>query len=354
MIVSDDDIKAAKILIIDDDQRDIQLLTAFLKDEGFQSVNGITDSRNSVKLYFENEFDLILLDLNMPYLDGFEVMKKFHSIDKPIHPPVLVLTGLHDDDIKIRALREGARDFVEKAFNAKEIISRVTNLLDMFLSHKRLNNYSTLLENAVFERTTQLLKTQSEVIERLALVAEYRDSETSAHTVRVGHYSKLLAQQLGFSDEEAELLFNAAPMHDIGKIGIPDSILLKPDNLNEKEWKIMQNHTYIGASIFDHGSTKLMQCAKTVALTHHEKWNGSGYPEKLAGKQIPVYGRIVKIVDVFDALTTIRPYKQAWSTQKAASLIAEESGTSFDPEITSLFIKILPEIEHIREKYTDS
>ena len=353
MIIMEDELKASNIMIVDDDLNFLKLLVELLEEAGFSSINHFNDPREAVNLYQTNHYDLILLDIKMPILDGFEVMEQFRKTNKLSVPPILVLTGLGEKKVRIRALREGALDFLEKTSDPEELITRVINTLQMSLSQKRLSDYSLTLENAVRDTTAKLEKAQAEVVSRLAYAAKYKDTETANHTIRVGWYSRIFARRLGYRNEECELLFDAAPMHDIGKIGIPDYILLKPGKLNAEEWEIMKTHTSIGGQIFADGSTRLMKFAQTIALCHHEKWDGSGYPKGLKGEKIPIFGRIVMLADVFDALTTVRPYKAAWGIEQALALIAEESGSSFDPKLVKIFMDALPEIKDIKKNIPD-
>lgn len=353
MIIMDDELKASRLMIVDDDPAFLTLLVELLSHAGFHSITDVSDPRDAINLYQNNNYDLILLDIKMPFLDGFEVMEQFKKTNKQSTTPILALTGLGEKQLKVRALREGAQDFLEKTSDPEELITRITNTLQMHLSQKRLSDYSQTLEKAVRDTTEKLEKAQAEIVSRLAYAAKYKDSETANHTVRVGWYSKIFATRLGYRNEECELLFDAAPMHDIGKIGIPDYILLKPGKLSADEWKIMKTHTTIGGQIFADGSTRLMKFARTIALSHHEKWDGSGYPKGLAGEKIPIFGRIVMIADVFDALTTVRPYKPAWDIEKALALISEEAGKSFDPKLVKLFWDALPEIKEVYKNNPD-
>jgi len=347
------EIKAASILVVDDEPFNVDILLDLLETDGFTNVTGISDSVEAVQLYKENDFDLVLLDITMPKLDGFQVMKEFSNILKSIYPPVLVLTALKDRETRLKALRSGARDFLEKPFDDEEVACRVTNLLEMHLSQKLFEKYSNTLEKSVIERTRKIEKTQSEILACLAYAAEYRDMDTANHTIRVGWYSRIIAEKYGFRNDELDLILHAAPMHDIGKIGISDTILLKPGKLDKEEFETMKLHSEIGAEILSKSNSRIMKYAKIIALTHHEKWNGSGYPKGLAGHKIPIQGRIVAIADVFDALSMDRPYKKAWPMDKILKLISEESGEHFDPKIVEILIESLPAILEIREKYKD-
>lgn len=349
----DNEIKSASILVIDDEPFNIDILLELLEVDGFTNITGLTDPVKAVKLYTEKEFDLVLLDLSMPIMDGFQVMKAFSSVIKVIYPPILILTAVKDRDTRLKALGSGARDFLEKPFDGDEVICRLSNLLEMFLSQKLLEKYTESLENAVRERTKKIEATQFEILDCLSYAAEYRDMDTANHTLRVGLYSRVIAEQYGFNNDELDLIQHAAPMHDIGKIGVSDTILLKPGKLNKEEFDKIKLHSEIGAEILSKSNARVIKYAKIIALTHHEKWNGKGYPKGLAGQKIPIQGRIVALADVFDALSMDRPYKKAWLLEKILSLLSEESGEHFDPHLVKLFMDSLPTILEIKEKYAD-
>ncbi len=260
---------------------------------------------------------------------------------------------LHNPSDGVPPLDSAAKDFINTPIEPTEFLYRMSHLLMDRLASLELRSYSETILNTVEQRNQELKESQTEIIECLGYAAEFRDSETGMHTIRVGHYSQCLAKAMGMSDIEAEHLLYAAPMHDVGKIGIPDKILLKPGRLDGKEWETMKQHTSIGEKILNRSKNKLLQQASIIAINHHEKWDGSGYPNGLKGTDIHLYGRIVAIVDVFDALTMERPYKKAWSTESALELIKEESGKHFDPSLVELFINSLPAILEIKNTYTD-
>ncbi|RDH86928.1 MAG: two-component system response regulator [endosymbiont of Seepiophila jonesi] len=352
-MITESEIKAGQILVVDDEPLNLLVVEEIFENAGYPNVQSTTDPKEAVTLFKQQRFDLVLLDLNMPGMDGFEVMSHFSEQNHEPQPPVLVLTAIGDRETRLRALRGGAKDFLVKPFDSEEVLSRAYNLLEVSLAHKLITHYSSTLERAVRAKTRELLETQAEIVKRLGYAAEFRDTETGEHTVRVGHHSRLLAIQIGLSTDEAERILYAAPMHDIGKIGIPDKILLKPGKLDADEWEIMKTHTTIGAKILRGSSNPLIECARTIALMHHEKWDGSGYPKGLKGHQIPIKGRIVAIADVFDALTMSRPYKSAWTIEGAMKLINEQSGIHFDPALVTAFNTILDQLIEIREQYAD-
>lgn len=343
----------SKILIIDDEAVNVAILEELFDISGFTNVEGVSDPVKSIDLYQNNEYDIVLLDINMPVMNGFDVMNKYETINKENPPPVLVLTALNDDETRMKALTGGASDFVTKPFRPDEIISRVYNLLELHCAKKKLFTLNKELERRVEQRTLDFIQSQKEALRSLGVAAEYRDMDTASHTIRVGWYSRLLGEKIGISGNDLEILFQAAPMHDIGKVGIPDSILLKQGKLTPDEWSIMQSHCEIGSRILENHTSPLMLAAKEIAKCHHEKWDGSGYPHNLKGKDIPINARIVIIADIFDALTIERPYKKQWPVDKAVEYIKSESGQFFEPELIKVFDDVLPEFIKIQEKFND-
>ena len=347
------DFKSASILVVDDEEANVRLIEKILHSKGFKNVICTQKPLEVMTLLTEHHSDLLILDLNMPLMDGYDVMEKIKQLPKKHMPSILVLTAQDMQDFRQRALDSGARDYVTKPFDMNELISRVRNLLEVQMAHKYMRNQNEILEQKVWQRTQDLHKTRLQVVYHLGRAAEYRDNETGLHIIRMSEISALLGKKAGMSDYECELLLHASPMHDIGKIGIPDNILLKPGKLNEKEWRVMQTHAQIGADILSGDDSDLMKMAHDIALTHHEKFNGEGYPNNLQGDAIPLVGRITAIADVFDALTSQRPYKKEWAIEKTIELIKQESSKHFDPELVSLFIEILPGVLEIKEKYSE-
>lgn len=343
----------ANILIVDDEAANIRLLDKILRRQGFLNITSTNDSREVENLCKQTRFDAFLLDIRMPHLDGFQLMTQLKTQFYDDYLPVLVLTAQTDMETRLKALEYGAKDFLTKPFDQLEAITRIHNLLEVRLMHNRVREQNQQLEETVKARTLELYQTRHEVIRRLGLAAEYRDNETGNHIIRMSKYAQLLALAHGLSEQEAELILNAAPMHDVGKIGIPDRILLKPGKLDAEEWKIMQTHVAIGADILSGSATQLMETARLIALHHHEKWDGSGYPSGLSGEDISIAGRICALSDVFDALTSERPYKPAWSLAETLSYIEAQSGKHFDPRLTPLLKQTLPEILAIKAEYAD-
>jgi putative two-component system response regulator len=274
----------------------------------------------------------------MPRMDGFVVMEQLKPlIAKSIYLPVLVLTADMSRESKERSLSMGARDFLLKPFDATELLLRIHNLLETRSLYRAQQNLNEVLEERVSQRTRDLEHAQVEILARLARAAEFRDDDTGQHTQRVAHLCTLLASEIGLDEQKIDLLSRAAPLHDVGKIGISDLILLKPARLTPEEFAIVKMHAQIGATLLAGGASELVQMAETIALTHHERWDGGGYPRGLKGEEIPLEGRILAVADVFDALTNERPYKAAWPLDKAAEEIRRNGGTQFDPALVEAF-----------------
>lgn len=349
----DNEMKSARLLIVDDQQANVTLLERILRSHGFVNLVSTTDPRQVADIYQQSPVDLVLLDLAMPYLDGFQVMALLKTLSGDDFLPVIILTANGDQETKLKALSAGAMEFLGKPFDLVEVQLRIRNMLQTRLMHKALRTQNAQLEDRVRDRTQELDQTRLEVIRRLGRAAEYRDNETGLHTIRMSNYSMLLARAVGLPEEECELILNASPMHDLGKIGIPDGILLKPGKLDASEWEIMKTHPLIGAEILRGHDSDLMHLAHLIALNHHEKWDGSGYPAGLKGEDIPLVARIVALADVFDALTTARPYKSAWSVDDALGYIRDQSGCHFDPQLVGHFLAVLPQILEIRRCYAE-
>jgi putative two-component system response regulator len=340
--VADSELRASRILIIDDESANIALLVRVLRRAGFANLQWTEDPREVAELVRESEPDLILLDLRMPHMDGFEVLEQLRpEIGKTTYLPILVVSADITADAKTRALSQGAKDFLHKPFDLVEVMLRIRNLLETRHLYLELQRQNLVLEARVKERTQELEEAQIEVIDRLARAAEYRDHTTGQHTGRVGELSALLASTLRLPQEEVELIRKAAPLHDVGKICLSDAILLKPGRLSPAESELNRPHTTLGAELLAGGHFPLMRMAEEIALTHHERWDGAGYPRGLAGEDIPLSGRIVAVADVFDALVHERPYKRAWTVEEAVTEIAEQSGKQFDPEIVQAMLSLM-------------
>ncbi len=328
----------ARILVVDDEEANLALLARFLRSTDAQVVRTVADPLEALEAVDEFVPDLILLDLHMPRLDGFGVLERLSSRrTRSDYLPVVVLTADVTPDAKRRALALGATDFLTKPLDLVEVGLRVANLLEIRRLNLDLLRYQLTLEEMVAERTFQLEIAQQEIVDRLGLAAEYRDDTTGRHTRRVGVLAGVLATALGRPSREVDLLRLASPLHDIGKIAIPDSILLKPGKLTPGEYDVVKTHTTIGARILSQSSSEVLCLAETIALAHHERWDGSGYLG-LAGDDIPLDARIVSVVDVFDALVNERPYKEPWPADEAVAEIASLSGKHFDPDIVEVFL----------------
>ena len=334
------------ILVIDDMPDNIEVLRGILRPE--YRVLAATSGQEALEL-LEGGLapDLILLDVMMPGMDGTQVCRALKSNPRTVDILVIFVTARGDEQHEGQGFELGAVDYIAKPVKPRIVLARVR-------THLALSDQQHVLESMVRERTDQLYTTRLKVIRRLGRAGEYRDNETGMHIVRMSKYSRELATAMGMPGNWTDLLYNAAPMHDIGKIGIPDAVLLKPGKLDPDELVIMRTHAEIGARIIgDPEGSELFALAASVAMTHHEKWDGSGYPNGLSGEHIPLEGRIVAVADVFDALTSERPYKKAWTVDDALALLSQEKGRHFDPAIVDTFIEILPTILDIKSRHAD-
>lgn len=334
----DEHLKGRRILVVDDEESNVLLLRRILETEGYTSISFTTDPLEVQSMFERARPDLVLLDLHMPGIDGFELMRRLDSSasDEPA-VPFIVLTADVTEETKLRALRAGARDFLTKPLGHVELLVRVRNMLQVKYLQDRLHTRNALLSNEVELRTHDLEDARSEILDRLALAAEYRDDDTQEHAWRIARICGLLARGLRLPEREVELIERAALLHDIGKIGVPDAILLKPGRLTDDEFEQIKAHSTIGAAILAGSRSPVLRTAEAIALTHHERWDGRGYPNGLAAEQIPLVGRIAAVADVFDALSHRRPYKEAWPLPDAVAEILDQSGRQFDAEVVSVF-----------------
>lgn len=349
----DAELRNSKVLICDDSTTNVLLLKALLEAEGLEQVVTQTDPRQVLPcLQSQGDVDLLLLDLEMPHMHGFDVMRAIREMKSGQvgMMPILVITGSAAKDAKTRALELGATDFVHKPFDQSEVSLRVRNLLRMRWGYVRQVHISEELERKVQARTHELTRATDAFVRKLAQVCEMRDIETGKHIARVGRMARMLAEACGMPDTICFMIERAAPLHDVGKIGIPDEILLKPGKLTEDEYAHMKQHASIGQSILNEHDSLLVQMAATIATSHHERWDGTGYPEGLRGESIPIEGRITAICDVFDALMSQRPYKNPWSEQDAVEYLVSQSGHHFDPNLVDLFVQHIDDVERIREE----
>jgi putative two-component system response regulator len=351
-------IRSHTILIVDDSEANRMILEDQVITLGHSPVlaeNGLV----ALKKVTDIQPDLLLLDIMMPKMDGYQVLARLKSDSIMRHIPVIMVSANDEIESVAKCIEQGAMDYLVKPFSPVLLKARIKAALANKLLHDQEEAYretirqcNEQLEERVRERTRDLEGTRLEVIQRLGRAAEYRDNETGQHVLRMSHYSVRLAKELGMNDKECHLIQLASPMHDIGKIGIPDGILLKPGPLTADERKIMETHTTIGGEILGGGKSELIKMAETIAMTHQEKWDGTGYPKGLKKEEIPLVGQITAICDVFDAITSERPYKEEFPIEEALAFISSQSGKHFDPHLVKVFLKIIPDLKKIKEKFS--
>ncbi|CAK6715935.1 Putative response regulator/phosphatase RpfG-like [Vibrio harveyi] len=333
------------VLIIDDTPQHIQIISNVLSDN--YQVKAATNGNKGIEIALqEPRPEVILLDIVMPEVNGFEVCKKLKKNPLTRAIPIIFLTAQSNHENEQYGFDLGAVDYITKPISPAIVKVRVRAQIMAY-------NQSRMLAQQVKEKTVLLEQNQLEIINCLARAGEFKDNETGMHVIRMSHYSRILAEELGAESQWCDLLFSAAPMHDIGKIGTPDAILLKPGKLDEQEWQEMKRHVDYGFEILGKHDSPLLNLAREIVLYHHEKWDGSGYPNGLSGEAIPLSARIVAIADVFDALTSERPYKRAWSIDETCDLLQKEAGHHFDPKLVSVFISIVPRLQQIMVHYRD-
>jgi putative two-component system response regulator len=340
-------------MVVDDELMNLKIVAAMLKPQGYEVILAMS-GQECLEKALADPPDLVLLDIIMPGMDGFEVCVELKKLPSLAQVPVVMVTALQDVSDRVKALDSGADDFLSKPVERLELIARVRSLLKVKAYNDHMVNYRQELETEVKRRTLELAKAHErlrgaslETIFRLSRAAEFKDEDTGAHIISMSRISARLAEKMGLNSQTVESILYASPMHDIGKIGIPDRILLKNGPLNEEEWPIMRLHTVYGGQILENSDIGFLRLGEVIATTHHEKVDGSGYPRGLKGNQIPMAGRIVAVADVFDALMSRRPYKPAFSLDQAVNIITEGRGRHFDPDVVDVFVNDLEEIQRI-------
>jgi putative two-component system response regulator len=368
-------LRSSKIMIVDDEPTNVKVARKYLAMEGYESFVVTTDAREALALVDRECPDILLLDIMMPHVSGLEILSAVRKNERSVHLPVVILTAANEQSIKRQAIELGASDFLSKPVDPSELIPRVRNVLIVKQHADHLEKYSQELEAEVLRRTAELARSRQEVIHCLARAAEFRDDDTGRHVLRVGRYARLVAEELGWRGEQLEMLEQAAQLHDIGKIGIPDSILLKPGKLEPEEMEMMRKHsafgkkitqsipehdlnvlrrhTELGSRLLETTESPILALAATIAMSHHEKWNGTGYPLCLAGEDIPIAGRITAVADVFDALSSKRPYKPAFPFDKCIQILEDGRGSHFDPLVLDAFFRRRQEIAQTQIRYAD-
>ncbi len=336
------DREKANILLVDDQETNTRLLRRLLNNAGFSSIRSLNDPRTVLSTYLLSPPDMVVVDYRMPHMDGLEVIEQLRQrIPEDTYLPILMITGDGSQETAIRALATGANDFLTRPFNATEVVLRIECQLSIQALHAQVLEQNTSLEQRIAERTRELETAHEELLWRLALAGEFRDDDTGEHAHRVGTIAALVAQELGLDKQTVETIGKAARLHDVGKIGIPDAVLLQPGKLTPEEFDVIKTHTTIGAQLLGKSASPVLRMGQEIALNHHENWDGSGYPAGLTGEAIPASARLVSIVDVFDALSSDRPYRPAWSTADIFQEILRLSGVKFDPVVVEAFFRVV-------------
>jgi putative two-component system response regulator len=344
---------AQQVLIIDDTEINLILFSALVKKLDDCEPVAFTYARDALQWTRENVPDLVIVDYMMPDLDGLEFIRLMREMAGRKMVPVLMITANDQKEIRYRALDLGANDFLTKPVDKVEFLARAKNMLSLNQARKQLADHASWLAGEVRKATKEIVDRERETVFRLSKAAEYRDPETGAHILRMAHYSQLIAREMGMPQEDQMLLLEAAPMHDIGKVGIADKILLKPGRLDPDEFEIMKQHAIFGFELLQGSASRVLQAGAEIAKGHHEKFDGSGYPAGLQGEEIPIFSRIVAVADVFDALTSERPYKKAWTLEAAVDFLNDGSGTHFDPQCVKAFLNAWEDVMVVRDRYQE-
>lgn len=343
-----------QVLIVDDTEINLILFGALVKKLDDCQAHVFADPRQALEWASRQVPDLVIVDYMMPEIDGIEFIRLVREMPGRELVPILMITANDQKQIRYRALDLGANDFLTKPIDKVEFLARTRNMLSLNLARKHMSDHASWLAGEVLKATREVVDRERETVLRLSKAAEYRDPETGAHIVRMANFSMLIARELGLPEADQQLLLEAAPMHDIGKVGIADSILLKPGRLTPAEFDVMKQHALFGFELLSGSSSKLLQTGAEIAKGHHEKFDGSGYPFGMKGENIPIFSRIVAVADVFDALTSARPYKQAWEVELALDFIKKGAGSHFDPACVDAFIRAWDDVERVRNKYQET
>lgn len=344
---------AHHVLIVDDNEVNLALFSALVKKLGDCETSAFASASEALAWAKCNDFDLLIVDYMMPELDGIEFIRQFRAIAGKEGIPALMVTASDQKPVRYRALDVGANDFLTKPVDKIEFLARTQNMLNLSDVQRKLADRAAWLADEVRKATAEIVQRERETVLRLSRAAEYRDPETGAHILRMAHYAQLIAAALQLSVADQDLILEAAPMHDIGKVGISDAILLKPGRLDPIEFDIMKQHAVYGHDLLKGSASRVLQAGADIALAHHEKFDGSGYPSGLRGDAIPLFSRIVAVADVFDALTSERPYKKAWSLDQASQHLRDHSGTHFDPDCVRAFFEQWPAVLDVRQRFTE-
>lgn len=342
-----------EVLIIDDTEINLILFGALIKKLDNCQSHSFASPLDGLAWAATHTPDLVIVDYMMPDIDGLEFIQRFRALPNCADVPILMITANDQKQVRYRALDSGANDFLAKPVDKVEFLARAKNMLSLSSARRKLADHAEWLSSEVRKATEVILQRERDTVFRLCKAAEFRDPETGAHILRMAHYSQLIAKKLGLPPDEQELLLEAAPMHDIGKVGITDNILLKPGRLDAAEFEIMKQHAAFGYELLKNSNSRVLQAGAEIALGHHEKYDGSGYPQGLKGEAIPIFSRIVAVADVFDALTSERPYKKAWSLEQAVDFLNAGSGTHFDPQCVQAFLDGFDDVLAIRDRYQE-